>query len=176
MQPTHHLQLIEVLKERFGEKPIVGIETGTYCGDSATQILNNTNCTKLYTIDPWLHGEGKEFEAGEPQPYHDKNMSFALRRMEQFGDRVEIMRMTSEAAYHELLLRDPEFKVNFVWIDGDHSKEGVTTDIAFENIILPGGLIGGHDYGQCHPLTEIILEKYGNLINAGGDFTWWVHL
>lgn len=40
-------------------------------------------------------------------------------------------------------------KVGMVYIDGDHSEEGVAADIAaWFPLVVPGGYICGHDYGE----------------------------
>src|SRR5580692_4142286 len=90
---SHHQVLMKVLGEYFDKtEPIVGIELGTYCGDSARSILWELPNVKLYTVDPWIHRPGSEFEAGELQPFHDKNKDLAYSRLvnSDFGDRVEI--------------------------------------------------------------------------------------
>ena len=177
MYLSHHQQLVKVLKDRFGDKVIIGLEVGTFCGDSATAILNQIpNCKMLCTIDPWEHRDGAEFEAGELQPYHDKNRALAESRLAQFGERIRVMPVHSTEAVRILLEEMPGIKFDFVWIDGDHSEQGITTDLElFDGMIKEGGLIGGHDYGQCHPLTEIILKKYDKELNSGNDYAWWVY-
>ena len=176
MYLSHHQQLVKLLKDRFGDKEILGIEIGTFCGDSAIQILNAFPNCKLFTVDPWEHRDKAEFEAGELQPYHDKNMHLALERLKQFYPRCEVLHMKSKEAVATLLKTNPDIKFDFVWIDGDHSEEGITTDIElFDGMIKEGGLIGGHDYGQCHPLTEIIAKRYDKEINSGNDYAWWVY-
>lgn len=35
----------------------IGCEIGVYKGDFSLKLLNNTNLSKLYLIDPWKHLE-----------------------------------------------------------------------------------------------------------------------
>jgi predicted O-methyltransferase YrrM len=172
---NHHQVLQKLLTNEFGgDEGTVGVEIGTFCGDGSRAILNALPDCTLYTIDPWKHVDGKEFEAGNPQEYHDKNRESALAKLEAFGDRVKICHCTSEVAYDNVIPRG----VDFVWIDGDHSGDVVKKDIEmYEPLVKPGtGLIGGHDFGQVWPLTDIIFKKFDSALNSGNDFTWWVYL
>jgi hypothetical protein len=176
---NHYQSLGKLFKERFGDRESVsGIEIGTKCADATRTILwTLTNC-QLYTIDPYEHRDKAEFEAGEPQPYHDQNRAYAEGRLllPEFGDRVVMLIMKSTEAHKWITDKNPGKLFDFVWIDGDHSEEGITADLdLYESLVAPGGVFGGHDYGQVHPLTEIIDARYGDKINAGGDFTWWIY-
>lgn len=172
---NHHNTVVALLNEHFKDRAnITGIEIGTGAADLTKNILSECpHLVKLYTVDPWKHVDGVEFEASWPQERLDGARDVAFKRLEQYKDRCIIMHMTSDEVYERLAVEDNIF-VDFVWIDGHHSGEQIIKDLRFESIIKPGGFIGGHDYGQCHPLTEIIKEKYGDSLNSGEDFTWWV--
>ncbi len=169
----HHQQALQVLQEHFKGRPVIGVEIGTACGDlTKTLLMFMPNLTQLYTIDPWTHRDGVEFEASLPQEHHNIAKEHAYNALKEFGERVVIMAMKSDEAVSYIFR-----KIDFVWIDGDHTGEQVKRDIEnYEPLIVPGGLIGGHDFGQVPHLTERIKEKYGDRINTGGDFTWWVYL
>lgn len=173
MKMGHHQQALEVLKERFKGRAIVGVEIGTACGDLTKTLLSfMPNLNLLYTIDPWTHRDGVEFEASLPQEHHNIAKTHALNALKEFGDRVSILDMPSDKAISYIFR-----KVDFVWIDGDHTGEQVKRDLEnYEPLIVPGGLIGGHDFGQVPHLTERIKERYGDRIITGDDFTWWVNL
>ena len=160
-----------------GKTEVSGIEIGTKCGDLTRHILWAVPQCQLYTIDPWEHRDGAEFEAGEPQPYHDKNKFAAYSRLviPEFEGRIVLLEMRSREAEKWIKDNNPEKLFDFVWIDGDHSKEGIETDLElYWPLVKEGGLFGGHDFGQCHPLTEIITERFGDKIITSEDFTWWV--
>ena len=171
----------ELFQKHFKEEALTrGIEIGTKCADLTLAILNALPNCFLYTIDPWKHKSrddlipGDElYEAGEPQDYHDRNKENTKRRLSvpEYKDRVVIIdKKSSDAA--EMFY--PE-GFDFVWIDGDHSKSGITSDLdLYYKFVKKGGIFGGHDYGQCHPLTEIIKERFGERIITGDDFTFWV--
>lgn len=175
---NHHQVLTDVLKKRFGDREnLVGIEIGTFCGDSARAILwALPNCKKLYTIDPWRHVDGAEFEAGELQPYHDNNKAEAFRKFasDDIKDRIEVLEMTSEEA-HKYLIHNLGIKgVDFVWIDGNHERNGVQTDISlYYPLVESNGLIGGHDFGQIPYVTETVFKFFDKSLWSGNDYTWW---
>ena len=167
----HYEVLEKLLREQFGDRQVVGIEIGTGGGAATMTILNTLpNCT-LYTIDSYEHRDNEEFEASHPQEVHNENRKAAEKRLASFGDRVKILAMRSKDAINLV----PK-EVDFVWVDGDHSEKGITTDLdLYYPLVKQGCFFGGHDFMQVHPLTEIIQERFKDkVINTSGDFTFWV--
>lgn len=166
----HYEVLNIVLKERFGDRQVIGVEIGTGGAAATTTILNTLHNCFLYTIDPFEHREGEEFEASHPQEEHDRTKEQAERRLKNFNGRVKLLVMKSRDAINLV----PK-EVDFVWVDGDHSEKGIITDLdLYYPLVKQGGLFGGHDFLQVHPLTEIIQERFDGRINTGDDFTFWV--
>ena len=167
---NHHETMIGVLKMHFGDKEITGIEIGTGGGSLPSSMLTLCeNVKNLITIDPYTHRDNVEYEASWPQERLDETKDMARKRLSVYEKRVLMLHMGSDEAFEII-----EDNVDFVWIDGDHIGEQVERDLRFEKFVKPGGLIGGHDFGQVPPLTEIIKAKYGDRIHTGCDFTWWV--
>jgi predicted O-methyltransferase YrrM len=157
----------QILIPHFGDKPIVGVEIGVLGASGTVAMLNRMPNLKLYAIDPWEHIEGKNFEAERDQEYHDYNYVESINRTAEFGDRVMLMKMTSDEAFK--LLPGP---YDFIWIDGDHSEDQVRKDVQkWKTKIKPGGIIGGHDY-QISYIAQIVKEELGE-VNLGDDFVWW---
>jgi predicted O-methyltransferase YrrM len=157
-----------ILIPHFGlEKPIVGVEIGVLGASGTVAMLNRIPNLKLYAIDPWLHIPGKFFEAEQNQEYHDINYQESINRTKEFGDRVILMKMTSDEAFK---LLDGSF--DFVWIDGAHDEENVRSDVQkWKTRIKLGGIIGGHDI-QIEYIAKIVKEELGEY-QVGEDFTWW---
>lgn len=167
---NHHTQVTDLLQKHFGDSEIVGIEIGTRGADLTKFLLWNLPKLKLYTVDPWSYEEGNLFEAGHPQEEHETMKAHALNALEEFHGRVIILPITSDAAFKEI-----EEKVNFVWIDGDHTISTVERDI--ENGLLAvkkGGILGGHDHNTV--LEAINKTLTGKEIRQGEDQTWWCFL
>jgi hypothetical protein len=181
---THHSEVYRLLLEHFKSKPFTFVEIGTFRADLPKGILSMfPNCTKLWTIDPWRHVDGVEFEASQPQEMHDNNRAHAYQCLKEFGDRAQILHMTSDEAIKHFVKDVPEAvptkeitPVDVVWVDGHHDGPSITKDIGnYWPIVKSGGIFGGHDYGQCHPLSEIVAERFGDSIHTGADFTFWVY-
>jgi hypothetical protein len=75
----------------------------------------------------------------------DKARKNAAGKIAMFRGRVEIVWLPSVMAAKQI----EDASVDLVFLDGDHSRIGVATDLAaWENKVKPGGYIGGHDYGN----------------------------
>ena len=169
---SHHEQVIQVLRERFGDTEISGVEIGTAHGCLTKRLLAEFPNLKLVTIDPWKHDDTSEFEAHLPQSELDTRKIHAHRVLEPYKDRVKILAMGSDEAAGWLAAQ----KFDFVWIDGDHTGPQVARDLEhYDPLVKSGGLIGGHDLRRGTPLTAIVEAKYGTSLNRGGDWTWWVN-
>jgi hypothetical protein len=127
----------------------VCIEVGVWRGNFSRQILDIVNPLHLALIDPWQH-----FEDG------DKTEAFSGRTQEQrFEDiytevcekmsteiesgQVSIMREMSGTALRQF----EDQSIDFAYIDGDHSYEGVCADL--ENLfpkMKDEGIIAFDDY------------------------------
>jgi cephalosporin hydroxylase len=98
-------------------------------------------------------------------PIHERIADFRAR----FGD-VTVIRGDSHDAnvrrqVEELLAGEP---LDFLFIDGDHTVQGVTLDYQmYGSLVRPGGWIGLHD------ITE---SDYHKGMNAGGSAEHWAAL
>ena len=131
----------EMRKESGGSlKDKTMIEIGTYAGDST--FVFSRYFGKVYTIDPF---EESHFEMDAPlKKYAPMKLieNFFKRKLSD-RDNVEHLKMTSDDAVH---LFENE-SVDFVYIDGLHTYEQITTDIKnYYPFVKKMGYIGGHDY------------------------------
>jgi glycosyltransferase involved in cell wall biosynthesis len=153
----------------------VGIEVGVAFGGHAEEILKNSHIKKLYGIDPYLHMENYDDPMNFPQEEFDKIYEFVLSRMRKFGKRYEHIRKSSKEASNII-----NNAIDFVYIDADHSYEGVKKDL---NIWFPrvrgGGVIGGHDYGHGNfPGVKKAVDEFFHSrcmrIHNEEEGVWWV--
>lgn len=120
----------------------IGVEIGTHIGEFAEQILNTWNGT-LICVDPWkIYPEYKEqyqFLWGR------ENGNFfeqASKRLEKFKHRCQLIRLTSGSAVSLI-----PTKLDFVYIDGNHSYRYVKQDLELWYPKLESkGIIAGHDF------------------------------
>jgi len=166
---SHHGQVLDLLKQHFGDKKVLGLEIGTHYGCLTKAILSECQNIGLYTVDPWTHQEGNTFEAARPQEEMTTMREHAENALKVYGDRVKIMPMTSDDAFKEI-----NEQVDFVWIDGDHTVSTVVRDIEHGlQMVKPGGILGGHDFQTVKEAIDQTLQ--GIDVHEGHDQTWWIY-
>jgi hypothetical protein len=153
-------------------KGSIGVEIGVWRGDSAAKFL--TKAARLHLVDPWsvspyqndpdylkrysvLVGSGtiKDF-----QQYYEAVFRSVCQRF--VNEPVIVHRMTSAQFF--AIFRD---KVDWVYIDGLHTYEGCLADIhGARQILLPGGVIYGDDYGVKPGVTQAVDEMGGEVFGT----------
>lgn len=120
----------------------VAVEVGVKYGYFSDSLLTYGRSLRiLFSVDRWdLLGDLSR----------KKHYRAAVSRLSRHGERSRILRMSSVDAAAKIL-SDGAGPVDFVYIDGDHSRRGVTKDIAaWWPLVRPGGVMAGHDYIR-HP-------------------------
>lgn len=159
----------ELMKEHFKFKPIICIEIGTASGLWTEHILRNYENILLYTIDPYKHFPGENYESGKKQDWHDYIRSVADKRLCKYPNLIRIFE-TSEKA----LLYLPQ-EVDVVYIDGNHNEEYIKFDVEnYYPLVKKGGLFAGHDY-NLPQVKKTVDEKFGDSLNVFKEQRiWWV--
>ena len=147
------------LVRHFGEFGLLkGAEIGVDRGHFSEYILKYVPGSSLLCVDPWrwkLRGESR--------------YQSTVRRLEPFGERVQIIRKDSFDAVKDV----PDESLDFAFIDGDHTFDYVMTDIIWwAKKVRYGGVIAAHDvyrfrgagvvtavetYTQVHGITKWFL-------------------
>jgi hypothetical protein len=118
-------------------------EIGVFKGDFSKSILQICKPTKLLLIDPWegqitsgdLNGNNVEVFNGD-LIYSQVYESFSR------DPRVELLKSKSNS-----LQNYANDSFDCVYIDGDHSYDGVKADLEMSlRVVRDGGFIMGHDY------------------------------
>lgn len=153
-------------------------EIGVWQGGTSERVLEAHPGLFLHLVDPWeTAAPGSSYAtSGSTNAHRDHEQPFAkcMRRIRRFAGRFAVHRMSSvEAAKHVT-----DASLDLVFIDGDHSYAGVSTDIAvWLPKVKPQGYIGGHDFGKkkhYFPGVErAVRESFGKAFELGGDSTWW---
>jgi len=131
----------KVVIER-GDKSVL-CEIGSFCGKSTISIakaLVKHNAGILYAID-WHEGS-PSFKGFGTKEYQSTYNEF-INNLENFGvkEKVRVIKMRSEAAVHDV----PD-ELNFLWIDGLHSYDGVKADFNnYSHKIVEGGYLLFHE-------------------------------
>jgi hypothetical protein len=153
-------------------------EIGVWKGDGTNAILRHTSPRTLVLVDPWESQKdlekaryGKRDESAMDETY-----ASVLKRFE--GEiaqgRVSVRRARSDQVWDEF----GDGALDWVWLDGDHTYEAVTSDLAaLARIVKPGGYIIGDDYtygwwrdGVIRAVDEFVASGNGKLDVIGGIF------
>lgn len=139
------------VKRRF-RGPIVGAEIGVFKGLNSLDILNCIpNIERIYLVDPYEYFTDKwDYES----EYLKAAKMIAKKNLEAYSSKI----VWIQDAFSADAIPEP---LDFAYIDGDHSYEGVMRDIEeAERGVRLGGIIGGHDIGFPGVLRAVE-ETYG---------------
>jgi len=120
-------------------KDMTIVEIGSYSGESTVIFASYFN--KVISVDPWA--------SGAPTMNLKEAMSDMSIVEKEFDKRIAAYDniVKNKMFSHEFVNTIPNGSIDVVYIDGDHTYDGVTKDI---NMWLPkvakGGYICGHDY------------------------------
>ena len=157
--------IIDYVIDKLGQDTEM-VEVGCYSGES-TRIFAK-KFKHVYAVEPWDLVK---------QAYHEipnKTIEEAFRKHIAPCDNITVIKNKSLLA-----AEDFDKKVGFVYIDANHSFNAVLADIAaWKEKVLPGGILGGHDYG--HPTrilgcTKAIDQYFGKPDKTFKDYSWLVH-
>lgn len=108
-----------------------GAEIGVFRGKFSSNILKERKPEKLYLIDPWINFEDPLYENTWYSTGAGNDMDEIYAHVcKKFAPRiekgqVEVLRGKSTDVADQI----PDGSLDFVYIDGDHSYEGVKADL-----------------------------------------------
>lgn len=120
-----------------------GVEIGVLKGDYSKIILERWTKGTLYLVDAWRHLDSYDDMNGQDDKYHYDCLIETCKNIKPWQDRTHIIRMDSVKSADMF----PDEYFDFIYIDADHSYEGVIRDLeAWWPKIKKGGLFCGDDY------------------------------
>lgn len=133
-----------------GRQNLVGAEVGVLRGENAREILREwTNVEMLYLVDKYAN--------------NFKQFDIAVEILKPWNGRFEWVIGDSVASCARL----PQ--LDFAYIDGDHSYEGVQRDIeAYWPKIKNFGVLCGHDYNTKWESLKGIVQAVDEFVEKGG--------
>jgi len=155
--------VIDRVKDIDGE--IIGAELGVWKGKMSYYLLSELPNLTLIMVDRWAppipgdsyHTSGSEMALCDIKKF-DKVYAEAMDRVFPYRDRTIVYEMTTVKAADDV----ENYFLDFVFIDADHSYEGVKNDIIhWRDKVKIGGWICGHDWGNV---------KKGNVQKAVEEF------
>lgn len=136
----------------------LAVELGVYCAGFSVPFLTQWTGRMLYAVDPWTTNlDGYRDILNEQDRDRSCDMMLAMCCLAQFPGRVTPLRCKSRTAAG--LIPDG---VEFVYIDGNHSKEYQYDDMtAYWQKLKSGGILAGHDLdGYWKDDTMWALERF----------------
>lgn len=125
----------------------VGAEIGVDKGGFSAHLLGKSQLKTLYCIDTWQDDFGSDHKPGYYDAKGDNRYNEAIANLKEFGDRAIPMRGIGVDMANQFAHEHPGEQIDFCYIDGDHTYEGVYADIrAWLPKLRIGGIIAGHDY------------------------------
>jgi len=163
-----------------------GVEVGVCRGRLSRQLLMHHKTLWLAMVDLWspYPPDGRYAGSGDliasmsasqwKECYHQ-----SVWLTEFAEERRQIIKSSSVEAAAQFADRS----LDFVFLDADHSYEGVREDInAWLPKISPRGWIGGHDFANLQfphwgvtKAVEEFSEQIGQPIEKDIDYTWFIH-
>ena len=152
-------RFLMALIERNGLK--AGAELGLRKGGTSDFLLKHCPDLHMLGVDLWAPSGGYEDWT------HEKHERECRKTLAQYGERAKIIKgLTTKVA-----LEVPDRSLDFVFIDADHSEQGVRDDItAWLPKIKETGFITGHDINWPGVRAAVDDLVPGYLI--GPDVVW----
>lgn len=145
------------------------LEIGSYLGASAYCIssgLSKKSDVKIFCIDTWANDSMSEGKRDTLREFSTNTAIFANIIVPVQGFSTNVVKAVADKTSH----------IDFMFIDGDHSYDGVKSDWeAYKGFLRPGSIIAFHDYGWAEGVKRVINEdvkpitrNHQNLPNM-----WW---
>ena len=147
----HHYHILFDIANTFGENKINYVEIGAYAGGSSCLMLQRLNTT-IISID-----------LGEPIPKGEvfenvikyKNNNNYYKYIQGNSQVVETKNQVIEALSNSRVLGYSN-KIDLLFIDGDHSFNGVTADfVMYSDLVKVGGYVVFDDYNDSVYSPEV---------------------
>ena len=147
-----------------GKTGLIGIEIGSYAGESTEILLRSGAFFRLYCIDPWEMGYDSADYAG------DEHISEAEQAFnERFKGNPVVVKIRMKS--HEAKKLFDDESIDFIYIDGNHQYDAVRQDLEdYGRKIKTGGVIAGHDYNS--PAWPGVTKAVDEYIECKPDKTY----
>jgi len=151
---THFVDREKVLLMNLArmQRGQVYVEIGSYHGSSACFIAHGIRLSahsrgaRLYCIDTWMNDAMTEGQLDTYQQFKENVSSY-----DSLIVPVRALSVDAAASFSD--------QVDFLFVDGDHSYDGVSTDLrAWLPKLAPGALLAMHDYGWAEGVQRAVAE------------------
>lgn len=138
-----------------------GLEIGVQGGITFTHLIES--CPDLYMtgIDLWYYPKYQKQYDEWKQEVYSRHLN---------DERAKLITQDTRTAHIHI----QHESVDFIFIDADHSYEGVKRDIGnYASKVKVGGYICGHDITDPN-VRRAVVEYFGDTYSTGPDMVWYV--
>ncbi len=123
-------------------KPLIVAEIGVAEGNFSRDILAQ-GAELVYMVDNWGEIKGQRGDGGFANYWHKANLRMALKNTQPWRKNRKILKGMSV----DMAKLVPDESLSLVYLDADHSFDGVCLDIrTWLPKVVKGGVMAGHDY------------------------------
>lgn len=132
-----------------------GAELGILFADFARHHLSIwTKCKQYFAVDMWAHQQNYDDLANSPQKDQDDRYNTAMKKLEEFKDKVVVKRMKTVDAAKEI----PNNSLDYVYVDARHDYCGAMEDMeAYWPKLKNCGILAGHDYHFANDAVRCLI-------------------
>lgn len=156
----------------LAEAPRVVVEVGVYSGKLSRYLAELPTLERLYLVDSW-EGGSKERPPPFFYSYDQPHMDMIAHKVKDWAaanSKITVVHMRSIDAAS--LFKDGE--VDFFHTDGDHTLEGITSDIrSWLPRVRLGGILSGDNY-EMPSVAAGVDELLPHRQLAARGRLWWV--
>lgn len=99
----------------------------------------------LFCVDNWGHIPGTKGDGNNPTEWHERNRQQAMERLKPWDEKDKVIYL--QGFSREMCQRVNDGILGLLYLDGDHSYDGVMQDLkSWYEKVAPGGIIAGHDF------------------------------
>jgi predicted O-methyltransferase YrrM len=131
---------LKQLEKLASQSKDIIVEIGSFQGRSTVGLAKGSklgNNNTVYAIDKWSNNVVN----GTKDVIISKESFINNLKTSEVNDIVTPIHSTSNEAF-----KNWDKKIGMIFIDGDHSYQGVKNDIRWCDFVIPGGIIAFHDY------------------------------
>jgi len=146
------------------------VEIGSYIGASAccfgAAIKSRTDRGQIYCIDTWNNDAMTEGNRNTWQEFQNNTASYKAHIVPIRGFSTEVIDQVAANIK----------SVDLLFIDGDHSYDGVKADWdAYRGFLQTGSIVVFHDWGWAEGVKRVVLEEVTSFVSNFDNLPnmWW---
>lgn len=153
MTLSERIAIYQVVRDLKGD--VTCVEIGSYLGASACFICRATSKrSRVICIDTWQNDAMKYDPDDVDADARDTHAEF-VRNTHRFREKIVQIRKWSHEAVDDVSAIGKQ--IDFLFIDGDHSYEGVKRDWdLYSPLLAPHALIAFHDTGWADGVKRVV--------------------